>query len=203
MNKVLKNKKCKFIIGIIAGVLVSITFVSASNNVLNASEIDYDNSNSTLTTTNIQHAIDELNAKANTDHFFVKKYLEYSGTPTNYICDSENVPTVESSTTAPEGHTLYVALYSDGQYGVCTNWYGDQNCFRVNNYINEAKHILDLFSEATCQSTEDYTQCEGANFICVSNKSGLIECRHTRSLATVTVNPDNTVSCNEVANTGY
>ena len=205
MKKVLqlKNKKVKFIIGMIIGIVVSITIASANSNILNASEVDYDNSESSLTTTNIQGAIDELNEKANTDHFFVKKYLEYSGNPTNYVCDGENPPTVESSTTPPEGHTLYLALYSDGQYGVCTNWYGDQNCFRVNNYINEKKHIQDLFSDGTCVESENYTRCENTNFICVANKSGFIGCSHTRKLAQVTVNYDSAVSCNEKANTGY
>ena len=196
MKKVFKFIKSNFklVLGIIAGTIISGTAVYAVTDGLNANQVDYDNSNSSLSSTNIQDAIDELNGKANTDHFLVKKYKELSGNPINYICNQANVPTTSSSTTPISGRYVYVALYEDGQYGVCISFNGEQECFRAHNYIFESKHILDSFSGGTCEHDENHTRCEGGGFTCVSRNSGFIGCGGG-ILEMAYINSDNTVFC--------
>ena len=196
VNKFIKSN-FKLVSGIIAGAIISGTTVYAVTNGLNANQVDYDNSNSSLSSTDVQSAIDELNGKANTDHFLVKKYKELAGTPTNYKCDQGNAPTTDSSTTRPSNRNVYVALYEDGQYGVCINDDSNQECFRAHNYILESKHILDYFSNGTCEHDAEHTRCEDGDYVCVSNKSGFIGCS-APSFSTSYVDSDNTVFCSGV-----
>ena len=55
----LKNSKVLFILGVLVGILISVVGAYAAI-LVNSKDVTYDNSNSTLTSTNVQSALDEL-----------------------------------------------------------------------------------------------------------------------------------------------
>ena len=184
----------RLIIGVIIGCLISISYVCASNEILDSNQIDYSNTNSTLISTDIQSAISELDEKANSDDYSINKYLELSGTPTNYIYGSEP-PTIESPTTPPSNKYVYIGLYEDGQYGICIKIGGRQECFRYGNWIFEAKHLIKVFGEQKCETTSVNVVCHDANFNCTVHSNGKISCLNNDTLAMCGFTDVNTPTC--------
>ena len=184
----------RLIIGVIIGCLISISYVCASNESMNSNQIDYSNSNSTLISTDIQSAISELDEKANSDDYSINKYLELSGTPTNYIYGSEP-PTIESPTTPPSNKYVYIGLYEDGQYGICIKIEGRQECFRYGNWIFEAKHLIKVFGEQKCETTSVNVGCHDDNFNCTVHSNGKLSCLHNDSFAMCGFTDVNTPTC--------
>ena len=196
MEKVLHviKSNTRFILGIALGILIFAFAVYASNEMLSSNQIEYSNSNSSLVSTNLQNAINELDEKANSDDYSINKYLELSGTPTNYIYGSEP-PTIESPTTPPSNKYVYIGLYEDGQYGICIKIMGRQECFRYGNWIFEAKHLIKVFGEQKCETNSVNVVCHDANFNCTVHSNGKLSCLNNDTLAMCGFTDVNTPTC--------
>ena len=168
------------IIGLIIGTLISGSAVYASTIYFNANQVAYDKTNSGLISSNVQEALDEIYNSVLSEDYLLDKYMNLIGTPTNYINDGENPPTTESPTTPPSGRTVYLALYSDGEYGVCIKRKGVQHCFAYGNFIVESKHLLDVFSDTQCTySLNDGFSCTGSNPRCSVRPTGVVVCNES------------------------
>ena len=150
MKKFVRNNY-KLLIGIIIGVILSVTGVYAATILYNSNAVGFDNTSSGMEATNVQDAIDELYTDVNSGNLWLKKYKRMAVKPTNYIFDGTNLPTTASPTTPPSGKNVYLGLYEDEQIGVCIKRNGKEHCFRYNNWIAEAKHLEEL-----CSETNDY-----------------------------------------------
>lgn len=107
-----KKGNYKLLIGVIVGLLLSSTFVYAATTVA-SSKVLYDNSNSRLTSTNVQDAIDELSTKAKkltTSHYMEKgeDFYPIIPTTTTSIVFTDTTPTlsVDSSLTTASSTAL-------------------------------------------------------------------------------------------------
>ena len=189
----------KILLGIIIGVLISGSVVFAATIVIDASQVTYNNSNTSLTSTNIKDVLDELYTKSNSSYYLLKKYKTLSETPKYYVCNNRNVPTTESSTTPPTCTTVYVGLYEDGQYGICIKKDGKQHCFRYNNWLVEKEHIEDVFPEVNCSYEYEYDKyiirCYGKKFNCYVGADGSAYCLNVSRFEGAILNPDGTVNC--------
>ena len=181
------------------GLLISGEVVHAVAQLL-ASSIIYDNSTSGLTSADVQGAIDELNAKADSDGFWIEKYKSWSSTPTNY---EFGIPTT-SSTTDPStlNKNVYSGLYSNTQLGVCINKSGEQYCFRINNVIAEEKHMQDVFenvfSDGACyisSQTGNSLSCMSDDFTCTIYNYGAVYCQDRRARIYCQINYDKSGNC--------
>ena len=65
MKKLIKSN-IKLIIGILIGMVLSITTVYAATILFASNQVSYDNTTSGLSSTNVQGALDELYTRANT-----------------------------------------------------------------------------------------------------------------------------------------
>ena len=194
MKKFIKSN-IKFIFGIVLGIIFSATTVYAATILFNADAVGFDNSGTTLNSTNVQDALDELYTKADSDYFFLKKYRTFSGTPTNYTFDGTNAPTTSSSVSAPLDKNVYLGLYSDGQYGVCIIRNGDQHCFRQNNWLSESKHIQEVFSDISCTDIGTQVGCQATEFYCYAYANGRVGCLDRIDNKECTVYSSENVNC--------
>lgn len=172
-----------YIIGIITGLIFAGTFVSAA--ILYQSEdVGYDNTNSELTSENVQDALDELNTRTNTwinpnNNFGTPQYYAFGGpykgwcNSTDSSCNSNSdFPT--TSTTPPSGKNVYSAKYADGGYGVCIKRNGTEHCFRGRNWIAEAQHLRKVFS--VCYVYSSNVICNDSDFACSVTSDGDVDC---------------------------
>ena len=174
-----------YIIGIITGLIFAGTFVSAA--ILYQSEdVGYDNTNSELTSENVQDALDELNTRTNTwinpnNNFGTPQYYAFGGpykgwcNSTDSSCNSNSdFPT--TSTTPPSGKNVYSAKYADGGYGVCIKRNGTEHCFRGRNWIAEAQHLQKVFSDISCNDYSSRVLCDASDFGCRVYSDGFVRC---------------------------
>lgn len=187
MKKIWKNGKLYIIGIIIVGIAIGLTTVVADT-IINSTSIAYK-------TTTVKAALDELYEKANSDSFWLKKYKTWAGTPTNYILSGSDKPTTSSPTTPPSGKNVYLGLYADGQYGVCIKRNGTQHCFRYNNWIAEAKHVQEVFSDISCVDEWYGVSCHASNFYCNVYSGGGVECMDEDAPVLCRVNGDGSVNC--------
>ena len=66
IKKILKNQKINFTMGIVLGIILTATGVYATT-LINSKNVVYDNSNSTLSSNNVQDSLDELYERAKND----------------------------------------------------------------------------------------------------------------------------------------
>ena len=188
MNR-LKNN-IKLIFGLVLGITLTYTTVVAANTLFQADEIKYNNS--TLTSTNVQDALDELYTSANSDSFWLKKYKTLVEAPQYYAfgiykgwCSSTDTscrsdpdfPTTE--TEPPLGKNVYATKYADGQYGVCIKRNGTEYCFRARDYTAESKHLQEVFSDISCSVDWNSVTCNASDFHCYVNSYGYLNCYDT------------------------
>lgn len=183
------KKNVKLVIGIIIGAVVSGGTVYAAT-ILAANQVGYDNTSSGISSTNVQGALDELYTRAS-------KWINPNnmGTPTNYIFDGENKPTTSSPTTPPSGKNVYLGLYADQQFGVCIKRNGKQHCFRSNNWVAEAKHVQEVFSDISCNVRSSRVGCSASDFYCIVRSDGNVDCFDNGSSGDCYVNGDGSVNC--------
>ena len=198
----------KTVIAFALGLTISGVTVYSATILFASSEVSYDNTNSGLTSTNVQGAIDEIYEKANSDSFWVKKYKTFVAAPQYYAfgtykgwcsstdtnCNSySDFPTTE--TTPPSGKNVYAAKYADGQYGVCIKRNGTEHCFRSRNYIAELKHVQDVFSDISCYVDSSYVDCNASDFGCDVSSDGYVRCYDNGTRERCYVRTDGSVKC--------
>ena len=184
MKKFIKNNLKTVTAFIIGGVIFGgATLVLAA---IGASQVTYTNNGQTT----VQGALDTLYTRAS-------KWVNPNdmGTPTNYIFDGPNKPTTTSSTTPPSGKNVYLGLYADSQYGVCIKRNGTQHCFRYNNWVAEAKHVQEVFSDISCGVGSDSVRCDASDCSCYVNSAGYVRCTDSVADSFCYVLPDGTVTC--------
>ena len=175
--KQLLLENSKVIIGFVIGTIIFGYAVYASTIFYNANQIVFAKNNSDLDVVNVQEALDEIYNSVLSEDYLLDRYMTLIGTPTNYINDGENPPTTESPTKPPSGRTVYLALYSDGEYGVCVKRKGVQHCFAHGNFIVESKHLLDVFSDVQCTySLNDGFSCTASDHWCSVRPTGAVVC---------------------------
>ena len=118
LGKMLK-KNYRFIIGIVIGILLTGTSVYAANTIY-SKNVTYDNSNSKLSSSNVQDALDELYLKMYPSKFYKKLYESAvrDDKSSTYVSNSDGIDfgKIASDT---NGKGLYIASeYSDYKYPI-------------------------------------------------------------------------------------
>ena len=122
-----------------------------------------------------------------------------NGTPTNYIYDGANEPTTSSPTTPPTDKNVYLGLYADGQYGVCINRNGSQECFRNNNFLAEKAHMQQVFSDISCTATVGaYFSCSASDYHCSYQSDSNVSCTDISANIRCKIDKKNSVKCSSL-----
>lgn len=169
MNKIknLIKKKYKVIISFFLGMFVAGTTVFAATHYFAATDTTYTNSNSTLSSTNVNDALDELYNKTkmmvNTGYISIFSNLKFSS----------NKKIMASN------------------YMVCINYYSSNYsvvCFKYNNFQVEKFRIRRVFGRDNCtvsggefNTWNDNPEttgvsCTANNFTCAVQKTGYVYC---------------------------
>ena len=190
-----KKNKINFILGIIVGIIISGSIVYAIN--VSSSSVSYTKSGSSVT--NVSDALDELYNAANSTSFFVKKGIEVSNLPTHYNY-STGIDSSAPTTYTTLGKSVFLALWIDGQKGVCIIKDSKLSCFRSNNWVFEKEHILEVFNRDSCivNEIEDVGAsviCDENGFYCDVNSGGQIHCITNGTTEDCYVRGDGTNNC--------
>ena len=165
MKKVIK-KNMKVIVTVIITATITGSIVYA----LNGSDVIYDNTNSNLSATTVQGAIDELYEK------------------------SQNAGGVPIDPDTFKTNTTKTVLASSK--GVCINRNGKLNCFKINNYAEEQNHIQQVFSDISCGVNSDGVRCRASDFPCRVASNGSVYCTVHSDHSYCNVHSDGSVDCN-------
>lgn len=142
MNKIKQNAKvvAAFLLGM---VLTGGTVYAAT--VLPSSQVGYDNTQSGLTATDVQGALDELNIKADT---WINPLEDYKMTPNKkIIASSSGIKFVRN------GHVYAI---------------------KANNFNVEKDHIQQIFSDADCMVSSSRVVCDAPDFRVIAYSDGSI-----------------------------
>ena len=163
--KLLNDKKIALIIFLFFFISIGFSILNSALNITGtvtvkkkiwqAIEVAYNNTNSGLTSTNVQEAIDELSRN-------FPAYYEF-GTPTT------------SSTTdyTTLGYNVFARLGPDGSKGVCIN-NGGLFCLKVNEYEKSIENLNANFEENDCAYDEYGFYCDNAVFYCQAYSNGTV-----------------------------
>ena len=182
---------------ILGGILFTTVSVLAYN--LSSNEVFYKKVNNQDMT--VQQAIDDLYSKVPTPSAYTTEQYQaaLSACPSGMICAEYGTPQYyattgtykgwcsstdcnsyadfpTTATTPPSGKNVYAAKYADGQYGVCIKRNGKEHCFRGRNYIAEAKHLQEVFSDISCSVGSSRVVCNASDFACNVNSTGYVTC---------------------------
>ena len=172
MKKILKSN-AQIIVGIIIGTLLSITTVYAVTTVLNSDQVDYDNSNSSLLSTNVQSAIDEL--------FEISKQRVTGDGAENVGFQTNGSNTIFANSN-----------------GLCVVINRKLVCFKTNNYEVEKEHLKQVFYDNTkCNQSSDEIYCQDFGYYCRTTEEGFVTCTNMQvgSYTYCDVFSDGTVEC--------
>lgn len=169
MKKLIKSN-IKLIIGILIGMVLSITTVYAATILFASNQVSYDNTTSGLSSTNVQDALDELYTKANT--WIDPSYIDFGTLATN---------------------TNKTILASKN--GVCIKRNNKVSCFKVNNFAEEQNHIQQVYSDVTCSVSSSYVFCDASDFLCGVYSSGIVRCSDSSDNSNCYVGSAGSVSC--------
>ena len=100
-----------------------------------------------------------------------------------------------SDTTPPEGMTVFAAMDTVGNKGVCINRGGATHCFKTNNVEYEQQHVQQVFSDGSCEVDSSFVGCNASGFDCTVHSSGSVYCYVYGMDARCGVEPDGDVDC--------
>lgn len=169
MKKLIKSN-IKLIIGILIGMVLSITTVYAATILFASNQVSYDNTTSGLSSTNVQDALDELYTKANT--WIDPSYIDFGTLATN---------------------TNKTILASKN--GVCIKRNNKVSCFKVNNFAEEQNHIQQVYSDVTCSVSSSLVDCNASDFSCNVHSYGYVGCYDDSDNSDCYVRSAGSVSC--------
>ena len=167
MKKLFNHSKVNFVVGIIVGIIIMAGGVYAAT-LVNSKDVFYDNANSTLSSTNVQGAIDELYTKSKN---LLPRYA--FGTPT------DSSPTDFKEVIASSGSNVFVRKMGS-QLSVCLYYNNDLFCMKdgtANEETNKAMLNTATFPGATCDTDSyDGVYCEDDSFRCYAGPPGYVFC---------------------------
>lgn len=140
----------KTVVAFILGIIMSVTTVYAATILYNSNQVEYDNTSSGMSATNVQDALDELSTKANT--WIDPSYIDFTTLATN-----KNKTILASSA------------------GMCIKRNNKVICMK-NNWIVEKVHLPQVFSDASCYVYSSRVDCEDSAFRCFVNDYGNATC---------------------------
>ena len=202
-----KKKSKKFVFGIFIGLLFgNIAIVGAYS--IYANNVIYDNTNSGLTSTDANGAIDELYYKVN-NQWCKKGYSKESDTETEtggYICELPNLPqvphyaygnptTVSTTDYTTLNKNVFVAKNGD-QKSVCIIRNSRLHCFDNNNWAIEKDHVQQVFSDISCDVFSSSVLCDASDFTCRVSSDGRVQCYDQSDYSSCYVTADGSVNCN-------
>lgn len=169
MNKIknLIKKKYKVIISFFLGMFVAGTTVFAATHYFAASDTTYTNSNSTLSSTNVNDALDELYTKTKTM------------VNTGYISTFSNLKFSSNKKIMASNYMVCIDYYANN-YSVV--------CFKYKNFNVEKYRIRRVFGYENCTTTggnfyssndpgtTTKVSCTANNFTCEIQKTGYVYC---------------------------
>lgn len=169
MKKLIKSN-IKLIIGILIGMVLSITTVYAATILFASSQVSYDNTSSGMSATNVQDALDELYTKANT--WIDPSYIDFTTLATN---------------------TNKTILASKN--GICIKRNNKVSCFKIKNWATEQTHIQKVFSDVSCSVDSSYVGCDASDFFCSVDSGGSVVCLDAGTNEHCFVDGDGSVYC--------
>ena len=183
------KKNYKFGLGIVVGLTIAGTGVYAAT-AISGTNVEYNNTNSKLTATTVQGAIDEIYEKSKTH------------CPDGYICTlppsphyAFGTPTTESTTDYTTlGSNVFVRLDTDNTKAVCIND-GGLFCIKNNDYENSVAAIKAHFGEENCSSGSSSVTCESGSFLCAAYSIGYVGCLDNSTNVHCSVDSDGSVKC--------
>lgn len=184
IKKVLTNPKVNFVTGLMMGLIIMATGVYAAT-LVNSKNVTYDNSNSTLSSTNVQDALDEL-------------YNEYSSDPRYELgTPTPSSPTDFKKVISSSGSNIF-AKKQGNQLSVCL--YYNNNLFCMKNgeknwEKNKAMLNTETFPDG-CTAYSSYSYCDFDQFTCGAYSDGKVYCNDDNLGHYCEVNKDGEVLCN-------
>ncbi len=184
--KIIKNN-IRIIIGILIGLTVSTTTVYAANMIFSSHNITYDNSSSSLTSTDVKGSLDELFEKANNC-----KKINTNEPHFDYGDPTDESPTDPTAV----GHNVFIEKNGD-QKSVCIIRNGQLHCFNYNNFEIEKVHIQQVFSNTIfCNVHPDNVNCDDSpGFVCNVDGAGYEYCCDIAAEECCGFNEDGSVEC--------
>ena len=166
MKKLFNRSKVNFLVGIIVGIIIMAGGVYAAT-LVNSKDVFYDNANSTLSSTNVQGAIDELYTKSKN---LLPRYA--FGTPT------DSSPTDFKEVIASSGSNVFVRKMGS-QLSVCLYYNNDLFCMKngaANWETNKAMLNTATFPGVTCSASSSRADCSDDSFNCSVVSFGYVYC---------------------------
>ena len=185
MKKLFNHSKVNFLVGIIVGIIIMAGGVYAAT-LINSKDVFYDNASSTLSSTNVQGAIDELYAKSKN---ILPRYA--FGTPT------DSSPTDFKEVIASSGSNVFVRKIGS-QLSVCLYYNNDLFCMKngtANWETNKAMLNTATFPGATCGVSSSSADCNDGSFDCSASSGGDVYCDVDDTALYCFVLVDGTASC--------
>ena len=145
------SKNLKTIAAFILGGIIFGGTTAVIAAVIASSQVNYDNTNSNSSATDVQAAIDDLYTKANT--WIDPSYIDFT--------------TIAASTNM---------LASKN--GLCIKRNNKVSCFKTNNWSEEQNHIQQVFSDISCDVDSDSVSCNDSDYYCTVYSSGLVHCHN-------------------------
>ncbi len=182
--KLLKNNK-EVILGLLLGILLTGSTVYANNLSFTAKEIAYDNTESGLTKTNVQDAMDELCEKSKSCKQIRENvtYFKFGEPNTSSTTDYTQV-----------GHKVFVAKNGD-QKSACVIRFGVLHCFDSGNFLIEREHMKQVYSDIECDDDAFALDCYASDTRCFLNAGGGAYCDDKETQEHCMVYSDEKVEC--------
>ena len=188
VKKIFSKPKLSFIMGIILGITFTASGVYAASS-LTSKSVFYDSKNSSLSSTNVQDALDELyeNGKSCFPHYAFG--LPTDSSPTDF---KEVIASSGSNTfVRKQGDQLSVCLYSNATNNKLV-------CLKngVENYeANKAILNTTNFPDAECGAGSSQANCVSGSFYCTADSDGSVRCDDRDAYLDCDVDSDGEVDC--------
>ena len=108
LRKIFKNSRVNFLTGIMVGIVIAASGVYAAT-LVNSKNVTYNNANSTLSSTNVQDALDELYKKSTSNLLYsiIRKKAVLDSEASTYVTSSSGIDFTKNSS-AVNGKGVYI-----------------------------------------------------------------------------------------------
>ena len=185
MKKLFNHSKVNFLVGMIVGIIIMAGGVYAAT-LVNSKDVFYDNANSTLSSTNVQGAIDELYTKSKN---LLPRY--------DFLTPTDSSPTDFKEVIASYGSNLFLRKIGS-QLSVCLYYNNDLFCMKsgtANWETNKAMLNTAAFPGATCSANSDGASCNDGSIRCYAYSNGNVSCYDDDAASRCVAYADGLVGC--------